>query len=468
MPVGTIYTASQAEKHLLESNRDYNNKLTWQNAIIGTNAQAAAAQSKLNQQYINASTDAYVRYLQNKNAIEGSDVVGIGREQLLQQTESALQDAYNSYAQSLQEGRSEIAENQQAALTTIQEELDKQAQYTADYTNAHLGYLKELWNRYENDENTLFDDPNWAKYKRYTVAMTDENGNPLLDENGNVMYDETQPSLLTDDELIGLLYDEQGLTFSGVDFFDQLENEIANYDTGYSWSDYLKETNPELYEWANSYNPYNYVNDGQGNTNAGTMRTMYGMLSDDQTYQYAERFGGITKSQLKSTWNELRNSINIDELNVDTNFEEVDKVIMDLVDDFGLTSEFAKAGITSETIGQIREQILKEYNDDLYGEIAAGTAVTTTLGAAAAGAAAGSLVVPGIGSLVGFLIGAVGGVGVSISIAMDANEHEEEIRNKANKELQQAYNQFVTQLTNYTASKRRQAEIDFNRRTGRI
>ena len=464
MPAGTIYTASQAEKHLLESNRDYNNKLTWQNAITGVNAQAMEAQSKLNQQYINASTDAYVQYLQNKNALEGSNVVGTGREQLLEQTELALQDAYNSYAQSLQSGRSEISANQQASLETIQEELDKQAQYTADYTNAHLEYLKELWNRYENGENTVFDDPNWSKYKRYVKPMLDENGNPVTDENGNIIYDESQPSLLSDDELTAMLYDEQGLTFSGVDFFDQIENEIANYDTGYSWSDYLQETNPELYDWANSYNPYNYTKEG---SNAGTMRTMYGMMSDDYTYQYAERFGGITEQELTSKWDDLRNAINIDDLNVDTNFEEVDKTIMQLVDDFGLTSEFAEAGITSETIGQIREQILKEYNDDMYNEIAAGTAVTTTLGAAGAGAAAGSLIVPGVGSLVGFLIGAIGGIGVSISIAVDAGKHEEEIRAQANADLQKAYNQFVTQMTNYAASKRRQAEIDFNRRTGR-
>lgn len=465
MPAGTIYTASQAKKELLESNRNYNNRLTWQNAITGVNAQAMEAQSKLNQQYINASTDAYVQYLQNKNALEGSNVVGVGREQLLQQTELALQDAYNSYAQSLQSGHADISAGQQEQLTNIEDALKQQAQYTADYTNAHIAYLKELWRRYENGENTLFDDPNWAKYKRYIVPMTDENGNPLTDENGNVIYDETQPSLLTDDELAAILYDEQGLTFSGVDFFDQLENEIANYDTGYSWSDYLQETNPELYDWANSYNPYNYTSEG---SNAGTMRTMYGMLSDDYTYQYAERFGGITESQLKSTWNELRNAIDIDNLNIDTNFDDVNKAISDLIKDFGLTSELEAAGLTTESIKQISDAILKEYDDDKYKEIATGTALGITGGAAAAGALAGSMIVPGIGSLVGFLIGSVAGIGVSVSIAADANEHEEEIRNKANKELQQAYNKFVTELTNYTASKRRQSEIDFNRRTGRI
>ena len=460
MPAGTIYTASQAKKELLESNRNYNNRLTWQNAITGVNAQSMEAQSKLNQQYINASTDAYVQYLQNKNALEGSNVVGVGREQLLQQTEIA----YNSYAQSLQSGRADISASQQEQLTNIEDALEQQAQYTADYTNAHIAYLKELWSRYKKGENTLFDDPNWAKYKRYIVPMTDENGNPLTDENGNVIYDETQPSLLTDDEIIALLYDEQGLTFSGVDFFDQLENEIANYDTGYSWSDYLQETNPELYDWANSYNPYNYTSEG---SNAGTMRTMYGMLSDDYTYQYAERFGGITESQLKSTWNELRNAIDIDNLNIDTNFDDVNKAISDLIKDFGLTSELEAAGLTTESIKQISDAILKEYDDDKYREIGTGTALGITGGAGAAGALVGSMIVPGIGSLVGFLIGSVACIGVSVSIAADANEHEEEIRNKANKELQQAYNKFVTELTNYTANKRRQFEIDFNRRTGR-
>lgn len=441
MPAGTIYTASQAKKELLESNRNYNNRLTWQNAITGVNAQAMEAQSKLNQQYINASTDAYVQYLQNKNALEGSNVVGVGREQLLQQTELALQDAYNSYAQSLQSGHADISAGQQEQLTNIENALKQQAQYTADYTNAHIAYLKELWRRYENGENTLFDDPNWAKYKRYIVPMTDENGNPLTDENGNVIYDETQPSLLTDDELAAILYDEQGLTFSGVDFFDQLENEIAGYDKGYSWSDYLKETNPELYEWANSYNPYNYTSEG---SNAGTMRTMYGMLSDDYTYNFSERFGGVTYDMIQDSYDDLLKSTdNLFSGNLDSTNAEIDKMaedIMSLADTYGLTSELKAAGIDVDTVKSAlageKDKVLDTLNKNA-GE-----------------------------DFLWFMVTPLG-IGGWISAGINESENNEALKNYQ-AQARTMYRKLIQDMSMHSASKRRQSEIDFNRRTGRI
>lgn len=440
MPAGTIYTASQAKKELLESNRNYNNRLTWQNAVTGVNAQAMEAQSKLNQQYINASTDAYVQYLQNKNALEGSNVVGVGREQLLQQTELALQDAYNSYAQSLQSGRADISASQQEQLTNIEDALEQQAQYTADYTNAHIAYLKELWSRYENDENTLFDDPNWAKYKRYIVPMTDENGNPLTDENGNVIYDETQPSLLTDDEINALLYDEQGLTFSGVDFFDQLENEIANYDTGYTWSDYLQETNPELYDWAKSYNPYNYTSEG---SNAGTMRTMYGMLSDDYTYQFSERFGGVTYDMIQDSYDDLLKSTdNLFSGNLDSTNQEIDKMaedIMSLADTYGLTSELKAAGINVDTVKSAlsgeKDKVLDTLNKNA-GE-----------------------------DFLWFMVTPLG-IGGLISMGVNESENNEALKNYQ-AQARTMYRKLIQNMSMHSASKRRQSEIDFNRRTGR-
>lgn len=440
MPAGTIYTASQAKKELLESNRNYNNRLTWQDAVTGVNAQAMEAQSKLNQQYINASTDAYVQYLQNKNALEGSNVVGVGREQLLQQTELALQDAYNSYAQSLQSGHADISAGQQEQLTNIEDALEQQAQYTADYTNAHIAYLKELWSRYENGENTLFDDPNWAKYKRYIVPMTDENGNPLTDENGNVIYDETQPSLLTDDEINALLYDEQGLTFSGVDFFDQLENEIANYDTGYSWSDYLQETNPELYDWANSYNPYNYTSEG---SNAGTMRTMYGMLSDDYTYQFSERFGGVTYDMIQDSYDDLLKSTdNLFSGNLDSTNQEIDKMaedIMSLADTYGLTSELKAAGINVDTVKSAlsgeKDKVLDTLNKNA-GE-----------------------------DFLWFMVTPLG-IGGLISMGVNESENNEALKNYQ-AQARTMYRKLIQNMSMHSASKRRQSEIDFNRRTGR-
>ena len=448
MPIGPIYTANQAKKELYESNRDYENKLTWQNAILGTNAQAAEAQSKLNQSYIDASTDAYVQYLQNKNSLSGSNVVGVGRQDLLQQTELALQDAYNSYATSLQEGRAEIEENRLNQLTSIEEQLEKQAQYTADYTNAHVDYLKKLWKQYEDGENTLFDDPNWAKYTRNYTPLTDKSGNILRDKDGNIMYDTTVKNLISDDDLVAMLYDDKGLTIQGVEFFDQLENEIAGYDTGYSWSDYLKETNPELYEWAEEYNPWNYTDDG---TNAGTARTMYGMMSDDYAYQYAERFGGLSADDLKEKWNKILQQTNkiatTKYSNTDKVTKEIASQITELADELGLADDFVEAGLSVDTINDIlkgdkakyEKLIKKQQNKETKDMILWG------------------LFTP-------FASGAI----VSSLVNASKQGNSSDLMKEYQGIVKQQYDKLIMEMTAYAMRKQRNAVENFNRSTGRL
>lgn len=310
-----IYSESQAQKHLLENNRDYKNRLTWQNAIQGVNAQAQNAQAQLAKAYVDASADAYTSYLKSQNALKSSDIVGLGRQNLLEQNNLALQDAYNTYAQNLSEGQAKIENSRLAEMEQISSALEQQAKYTADYTNAHIDYLKELYRQYEEGENQLFDDPEWARYLEYTTPTYDSQGNVVYDENGNIVYDQTIPSLISDKNLMSMMYDESGLTLQGMDIFDQLEHQIAQAGYGgsnYSWSDYLAETNPKLLEWANTYNPYNYTPEG---TNASTLNTMYGMASDDYTYRFAERFGGADAETLEKGFDEVRSTLDSLKLN---------------------------------------------------------------------------------------------------------------------------------------------------------
>lgn len=454
MPLGTIYTESQAKKHLLESNRDYNNRLTWQNAIAGVNAQAAQAQSQLNQQYINASTDAYVQYLQNKNALQGSDVVGVGREQLLQQTELALRDAYNSYAQSLQEGRIDIQDNQLNALSNIESELELQAKNTAAYTNAHISYLQKLWEDYQNGENTLFNDPNWSKYLRYTKPLLNKKGEQMRDNEGNLLYDTTQPSLLDDAELTAMLFDEKGLTYQGADFFDQLENEIAQYDTGLSWSDYLKETDPELFEWAQTYNPYNYTAEG---TNAGTLRTMYGMASDDYTYQFAERLAGITEEELTAVYDEVFKNLDLSEIVFEG--DELSKYLLG-VDENGivntknmksLKSMINKIGLDYDSDEQLKQlvdnTIVEIYNDSKKINQEYQKQIDILEKRNRSGMISGTIT----------------------EDEKDRNKDEiARLKKQRDQELQSTENKIINRLLNYQMNSRRESEIEFNRRTGRI
>ena len=278
-----IYTASEAQKQLLNSNRDYNNRLTWQNAIQGVNASANASLSQLEKQYAGATADAYTSYLKNKNALEASGAVGIGLQNLLQENYNTLEQAYNSYQQSLYEGQAQIEQQAQSQLDNIYSALEEQAQNSSDYTNLHMDYLQSLWDAYEAGENTLFDDPYWTRFKAYYEPAYDEEGNVVYDESGNIVYNQDIASLINNQDLERLMFTDGQLNEVGMDILRQLENDTANRDLGVqSWNDYLTENNEELAQWAQSYNPYNYT---PGMTNAATMREMYGLSSDDYTYE---------------------------------------------------------------------------------------------------------------------------------------------------------------------------------------
>ena len=105
---------------------------------------------------------------------------------------------------------------------------------------------------------------------------------PVLDAEGKEQFDEEgnrieERRLKTQEEMAAELYDENGnLTLAGLDYFDQLENSLAN-EGGYSWGQYLLDTNEDLYNWSKTYNPYNYTFEG---TNAGSFRTMVGHLQN--------------------------------------------------------------------------------------------------------------------------------------------------------------------------------------------
>lgn len=446
-----IYTSDQAKKQLLESNRDYYNRLTWQNMFSQNDATAAKAQSQLVDQYTEASADAYVSYLQNQNAIANSNVVGAGRDRLMDENQLALTDAYEQYRQQLTEGQTSIEDARLKREQEINTALEYQAEMTSKYTNAHIDYLNKLFEQYQAGENQLFDaGTQWNKYVKYDPLL-DEQGNQMLDEKGNVILDTDNPRLMDTQELANMIYDvDNNLTVKGVDFFDQLENQLANQG-GYSWGDYLSETDEELYKWATEYNPYNYTGDG---TNAGTLRTMYGMASTDQTYTFAERYAGMTEDELDTMLNDFTASLG--SIDMDNATELTDK-IMKMANTFGIDEELANAGLDTEALNQMVSEIQKQYDSELTksGAIGAGT----TAAGAGAGAVIGTAILPGIGTAIGGLIGTIIGAsaGAGTKAAVDA-----ETKKKYNKLIQDEYNKLVAEMTNYLRSKRRESQMNFN------
>lgn len=460
---GAIFTSGNVKNQLYNQNRDYNNRLTWQTAMSNATLAAGNAQSQLIDQYNTASADAYVAYLRNRNAIENSAIVGAGKQTLLQDNELALQEAYNSYRSQLAEGSAQVASAEEESKAAISEALEEQAQYTADYANAHWDYLEQLYYDYMQGENTVFDSDLWNKYVVQEPVL-DAEGNPTFDDQGNPI---TEGRIMTREELASTLYDANGnLTLAGVDFYDQIENAIAQGGTGMSWGDYLAENNEDLYNWASSYNPYNYTFEG---TNAGTFRTMVGMASDDNQWSFAERYGGMSEEQLEGLFTPLKDSL--EQLNSFDSETEADKIVegvkgvndslWDTAEALGLDGQIEELGISRQTTEQwltdIRSGVMSY--DEMKTKLAASVGAGAGIGAAAGFPIA---VFAGPAAPVVMLITGIIGLGVGgVKGTMDEQEYKEQNR-KVTDQLKTEYADIINNVINSQLQARRDAELKFH------
>lgn len=460
---GAIFTSGNVKNQLYNQNRDYNNRLTWQTAMSNATLAAGNAQSQLIDQYNTASADAYVAYLKNRNAIENSAIVGAGKQTLLQDNELALQEAYNSYRSQLAEGSAQVASAEEESKAAISEALEEQAQYTADYANAHWDYLEQLYYDYTQGENTVFDSDLWNKYVVQEPVL-DAEGNPMFDDQGNPI---TEGRIMTREELASTLYDANGnLTLAGVDFYDQIENAIAQGGTGMSWGDYLAANNEDLYNWASSYNPYNYTFEG---TNAGTFRTMVGMASNDNQWSFAERYGGMSEEQLERLFTPLKDSL--EQLNSFDSETEADKIVegvkgvndslWDTAEALGLDGQIEELGISRQTTEQwltdIRSGVMSY--DEMKTKLAASVGAGAGIGAAAGFPIA---VFAGPAAPVVMLITGIIGLGVGgVKGTMDEQEYKEQNR-KVTDQLKTEYADIINNVINSQLQARRDAELKFH------
>lgn len=466
---GAIFTADKLQNQLYEQNRDYNNRLTWHTALASNAAQGSTALGKLQEQYNTATNEAYVSYLKNKNALQNSAAAGESKQTLLADNELALQEAYNSYRNQLAEGSAQVANATQESESAITKALEEQAQYTADYANAHWDYLEQLYYDYTQGDNTIFDSSLWSKYV-VQEPILDADGNPVTDDQGNVV---TEGRVMTREELANQLYDDQGnLTMQGVDFYDQIENAVAQGGTGMSWGDYLAQENEDLFNWANSYNPYNYTFEG---TNAGTFRTMVGMAADDNMYSFAERYGGLSEEQINDMYKPFKQ--HLEELNSIDGSTDPDGIIdgikninddlWNMATELGLDGQMEAMGITKEQtelwLTEANNGTLNEW--ELAAKVSAEIGSMTVVGAGAGTALGGMFagVGAGPGALVGGFLGLIGG-----GIMANETKKQEQAHNKeVTEQVKQEYINILNNTINASLQGKRQSEIEFADKMGR-
>ena len=291
--------------------------------LFGTvNMQEKAALGSLKYDYGKALNEAYIASQNQANAIMASNLGTGYKERELDKLEPTLQQAYEKYAQSYQQGIDDVEQNANTARTQISEQLSNQAAMATNLTNSTADYLRYLWESTKDNPNSVFyTDP---KFQRYTKLNAEEQakydafardnvlGSKVAKEIGS-QYNADVRELMADEDLMNLLYDENGLmTIAGTEFYDILLNadkslfgdDVLSYNT---WLYNQQQAADEksnyygLYDWYNAYNPYASNLDEYGlPTNNAYLRTAFGLASSDNAYRFAERWGGFTEEELDS------------------------------------------------------------------------------------------------------------------------------------------------------------------------
>ena len=303
---GLNFTASDIAPILEQNNVLQNGVRSWRqrfgNAGIGYETQVG----QLTDDYTAAMSDAYKTHLQAKENIYRAGLNASGTNSLLRTHDQNLASAYSTYIQKFREGLNTLGAEYASEVASIDEELANRAQNFADlYSSAYKYWTDEL-----SKSTILVDDLSKPKYEgegknavatgeyeKIAQTLASNYGlTDLLNEDGTAKtWEEASHMFLTANGQ---------LTDRGRQFFDQAFNIKPEK---YSWTDdkgkvhttrgftqWLSDTNSDLYNWAMSGDVSNYTRAG---TNLGSAKSIVGLESDDTNYAHYEY----------QDWNDLKN-----------------------------------------------------------------------------------------------------------------------------------------------------------------
>lgn len=469
---GMIYDTASIKSQLAEANRDYYGRKTWED-LYGSIEYAKQKQiGQLEQDYSTAMAEAYASAYRANQGIAASNLGEGYKAAAMEETDIALEEAYNAYKQNYLSGVAEIESAAAQQTQTVTNALTEQAEYIRDFANTPYQYLQYVFEQYgegEQSENIFYNEEMW---KRYTKEVKDEQGNltgerelksweeiadygayeEITDEFGNVQKQWTG------------LYDEQGnLTIKGADFFDQMINQLAYEGRGISFGQWLAENNQELYDWSQSYNPYDYTEAG---SNIGSFKTMVGLTSTDEKYTFMERFGGLSKSEVDKMYSgftskltelnsKVMQSSGRDAKEITNEFTDLTAEIGKLTDQLGITADIeSELGMSLDDLGKYLANNASNAvsNGDIWWQ-----GILTTGSSIGVGAAIGAKAGGGWGALAGAIVGTIVGVISGIS-----GSEQTKAQNRALAQASRdAYDDLVTTLITYSQNKQRQAQIDY-------
>lgn len=436
-----VLTQSSLKSDLERLNRNISGQRTWGSMYGAVNYAEQAATAPLVQDYAESMAEAYRSSLQNQAAVQGSNVGTGYKEYAIGEIDDALNQAYDQYLQNYMQNKANVTSQYDKYRSEISDTLGEQADYVKRYEQAHLDYLKELYRMHESGELAEkgyydpFEEAKWAKY-----LQTDAEGNVvgLLDEN----------------TIRSNLFDAEGnLTDAGIDFYEQMELDLPQREENtYNLQDYLR-TNKDyqdVADWVTGQYAFSYDPDKFGaTTGQSVFNTLFGRMSDDTAYTFAERKYGMSEGQLSAqydTFNTTVEKINglIDDR---ADAKDVDAAIDELKAEYErLAREFGKSSENFEAALEQVKSLYREYRKQSVSSSARGgfsSAFATAVAGAGIGTAIGG---PGIGTAIGALIGVIaGGAGGSIYSTEKDSDYEKQMRASARDAFNSAIASFMNQ-----------------------
>lgn len=493
MAVGYIQTSDQAKK-FLQDMRNATGSRSFGSLYAANELAGMKAEQQVEQQYGEQIGQAYKSAMAQRSNILSSNLGTGYKEAMLGDTDQYLSKAYDQYMSKLSQSKQAIASSVSEANQTVTDELEKQATNVLEYNKEASKYADYYMNWLKNnlsEEEYLetINRPDWRNYMtadfgddaetkaRYDeLAALEEAGTLSLEQEAELKqirasyYRLKSEQELTTPEYIeevnpetgekfkhwtSIVDDQGNLTEAGINYYDFLENYAATRQgAGPSWEQYLSETNPELLDWAKTYNPY------LAGTNdpfwAGTMRTAHGTMSNDYKYTFLERFGGLGQKEVDTVFGDLKTLADksIDDINVN--------------DVKSFAAKYRKLAEQTGIEGVDWEAVEKEIDvklqniDELKEEIRTKNAVAAGIGIALALIVVrmvASAIVTGGASLAGAVTAAYT-VGALVSISINtANEVKALEGNKKAQEdaLKQMYlNSLISMVSEVNAKKREQ------------
>ena len=517
MAVGYIQTSDQAKK-FLQGMRNATGSRSFGSLYAANELAGMKAEQQVEQQYGEQIGQAYKSAMAQRSNILSSNLGTGYKEAMLGDTEQYLSKAYDQYMSKLSQSKQAIASSVSEANEVVTEKLDKTAANVLElnksyspYSEYYMEWIKN--NLSEEEYSKIVNSPDWRNYMTADFgddAETQARYNELtaLEEAGTLSPEQEAElkelrasyyRLKSEQELATPAYveevdpetgetykhwtsivdDEGNLTEAGINYYDFLENYAATRQgKGPSWEQYLSETNPELLDWAKTYNPY--LAGTEDPFWAGTMRTAHGTMSNDYKYTFLERFGGLGQKEINNVFGDMTKLANksINDINVN-DIKGFISQYRKLAEQVGIENVDWEA---AEKQVDVYLQQVKEYEEQIkaknvskkvgegigYGvssaaivggilSILAGL-ISVPLTAGASAPAAGVAVKTGIG----LITGGAAGIGTTAAAAAGTQKQIEALEgNKKAQEdaLKQMYLNSLTSMVSEVNAKKREQQI---------